>query len=214
MRLAPLWELSRTRARQEARSTSMALRDMLIPVRIRSAERPPIGRGALAGLIGGLLGAGAMSLAHTLMAARDRSPRDGAEPTSKPADTGAGVPREEDATVKVAAWLAHRVGYTLDNGDKAKASTLVHYAFGGCVGAAYGALAEIVPAVKFLMGAPFGAAVWLGAHVVTVPALGLAPSPVERPLAEEGKEAGLHLLYGVVTEVTRRLVGTRRHRDD
>jgi len=193
----------------------MANSEVDVPVRMRSAERPLIGHGALAGLIGGVLGAGAMSLAYTLMAATDRSPRDGADATSRgPTDAGAGELREEDATVTVATRLARRFGYTLEEADKAKASELIHYAFGGSVGAAYGALVEIVPAVKWLWDVPFGAAVWLGAHVIAVPALGLARPPAERPIDEEAKEAGLHLLYGVVTEVTRCLLGPRRHRHE
>jgi putative membrane protein len=74
------------------------------------------------------------------------------------------------------------------------------------VGAVYGAAAEIIPMVSRGFGLPFGAAVRLGAHVVAVPALGLTESPVRRPVAEEAKEFGLHLVYGSVTELVRRLL--------
>src|SRR5262245_43404120 len=51
----------------------------------------------------------------------------------------------------------------------------------GCVGALYGAAAEIVPRVRMALGLPFGAAVWLGAHVIAVPArpgrVSRAPAP-------------------------------------
>jgi len=46
-----------------------------------------------------------------------------------------------------------------------------------------------------------------GAHVIAVPALGLAEPPTRRPRSEEGLEFALHLVYGVVTELVRRLVG-------
>jgi putative membrane protein len=51
---------------------------------------------------------------------------------------------------------------------------------------------------------PFGVAVWLGAHVIVVPALGLAPPPTRRPLGKEAVEFVLHLVYGAVTELGRR----------
>jgi uncharacterized membrane protein YagU involved in acid resistance len=58
-------------------------------------------------------------------------------------------------------------------------------------------------------GLPFGAAVWLGAHVMTVPALGLAEPPTRQPLAKEMPELGMHFLYGTVTELVRRLLRGR-----
>src|SRR5690349_3717230 len=146
-------------------------------------------RGALAGLVGGLLAAGAMSLAHQAM------PK-----PSAPADDG------DDATVKAADGVMRRVaGRRLPEARKPLASQLVHYAFGGGVGALYGAAAELAPRVTRGFGAPVGLAVWLGAHVIAVPALGLAPSPASRPLASEAPEFGLHVVYGLVAEAVRRL---------
>src|SRR5437867_9505735 len=104
-------------------------------------------RGAVAGLVGGLLAAGAMSLAHQLLP----------KPTA-PADEG------EDATVKTADAVTRRVaGRPLPETKKPMASQLVHYAFGGGVGAFYGGLAELAPRVTAGFGVPFGLAVWLGA---------------------------------------------------
>ena len=148
-------------------------------------------RGAAAGLVGGLLAAGAMSLTHTVLS--DRDPAGG---QSKP----------DDATVKVAAAATSLVGYRLGQAEKAPAGSVVHYAFGAVVGAVYGAAAEIVPMVSRVFGLPFGAAVWLGAHVVAVPALGLAGSPVRQPATKEAEEFGLHLVYGTITELVRRLL--------
>lgn len=153
-----------------------------------------LGRGAAAGLVGGLLAAGAMSLAHRVLA--ERSPEAQAGPSSRP----------EDPTVKVASEATRLAGYRLRKEHKASAGSIVHYAFGAVVGALYGATAEIAPRAKTALGLPFGAAVWLGAHVVAVPALGLAGSPVHQPLGKEAEEFGLHLLYGSVTELGRRLL--------
>jgi len=74
------------------------------------------------------------------------------------------------------------------------------------VGALYGAAAAIVPRVTTAFGLPFGVAVWLGAHVIVVPALGLADSPVRQPIPKEAEEFALHLAYGSVTELVRRLL--------
>jgi len=156
----------------------------------RSAGSASIWRGAFAGLVGGVLAAGAMSLAHHLLP----------KPTA-PADEG------EDATVKTADAITRRVtGRPLPEAAKPAASQIVHYAFGGGVGAMYGGVAELLPRVSAGLGVPFGLAVWLGAHLITVPALGLADSPARRPLARETPELGLHVVYGAVAELVRRLL--------
>ena len=146
-------------------------------------------RGALAGFVGGVLAAGVMSLAHQAL------PK-----SSAPAAEG------DDATVKTADRLMRRLaGRPLPEDGKPLAGQLVHYAFGGSVGALYGGIAELAPRVTVGFGAPFGLAVWLWAHVITVPALGLAESPARRPLAAEAPELGTHVLYGLVVELVRRL---------
>jgi len=147
-------------------------------------------QGAVAGLVGGLLAAGAMSLAHQVL------PK-----PSAPADEG------DDATVKTADAVTRRLaGRPVPREQKPLAGQLVHYAFGGGVGAVYGGVAELVPRVTAGFGVPFGLAVWLGAHVLTVPALGLAESPARRPLASEAPELGLHMVYGAVAELVRRVL--------
>jgi putative membrane protein len=133
-----------------------------------------------------------MSLMHTVLADRDA----GAARSTPP----------EDPTVKAAATATRLVGYRLGESEKAPAGSVVHYAFGVVVGAVYGAAAEIVPIVSTAFGLPFGAAVWLGAHVVAVPALRLAESPARQPAAKEAGEFGLHLVYGSITELVRRLL--------
>jgi putative membrane protein len=151
-------------------------------------------RGALFGLIGGLIAAGAMSVAHRLVS--EVAPKPATPPASQ----------EEDSTVKVAAAVTRRAGYQLAEDQKPRAGTVVHYAFGASVGAVYGAVAEIVPRVTTWVGQPFGVAVWLGAHVLVVPALGLAEPPTRRPVRQEAEEFGLHLAYGLTTELARRLL--------
>ena len=157
-----------------------------------------IWHGVIAGLVGGVIAAGAMSVAHKGVARISA----GLGP-QKPSDQQQG----EDATVKVAdgiaRWLLRR---PLPENKKPLAGNVVHYAFGASVGALYGGVATIVPRVTTAVGLPFGVAVWLGAHVIMVPALGLAEPPTRRPLSKEGLEFLLHLVYGAVTEIVRRIV--------
>jgi putative membrane protein len=153
-----------------------------------------VARGALIGLVGGLIASGAMSVTHRIV--DEIAP----QPATPPAS------RDEDSTIRVASAVTRRVGYHLAEDQKPQAGTIVHYAFGASVGAVYGAVAEIVPRVASAVGLPFGVAVWLGAHVVAVPALGLAEPPTRRPFRQEAEEFGLHLVYGVTTELARRLL--------
>src|SRR2546426_10528758 len=132
-----------------------------------------VARGAVLGLVGGLLAAGAMSLVHRIL--DDLIPKEEAPAAEQP----------EDATVRVASAVTSLAGHRLTDGQKPMAASVVHYAFGASVGALYGAVAEIVPRVTTALGLPFGIAVWLGAHVVAVPALGLAEPPTHRPIAKE-----------------------------
>src|SRR5262245_13398893 len=114
-----------------------------------------------------------MSLGHAVTGAM--LPKPDAPPAASP----------EDATLKVASAIAGVAGLRLRDDQKPVASQVGHYAFGGLVGAGYGAVATVVPGVAAAAGLSFGAAVWLGAHVVTVPALGLAERPTRRPLRDE-----------------------------
>jgi uncharacterized membrane protein YagU involved in acid resistance len=148
-------------------------------------------RGAIVGLVGGLLAAGVMSVAHRILS--DLDPK--AEAPS---------PKAEDPTVKVARAATGLAGYTLAEHQKPRAGAAVHYAFGAVVGAVYGAVAESAPIVTTAFGVPFGIGVWFGAHVVAVPAMGLSDPPTRQPVAKEAEEFGLHVVYGAVTELVRR----------
>ena len=147
------------------------------------------------GLIGGLIGAGVMSAGHAFITTivGDGS----AQPATREQD--------EDATVKVAERLSRAVrGRPLAMREKPSAGNLVHYGFGAVTGALYGAAAAVSPAVAIGAGAGFGVAVWLGAHAVVVPALGLARPPLRETPGKEARELILHLAYGVTVELVRK----------
>lgn len=113
----------------------------------------------------------------------------------------------KDSTVKTAVAISERLFHHELSPDEEKAvGSAVHYAFGAGVGGLYGAAAEIAPVVSRAAGLPFGIAVWLGAHVITVPALGLAPPITRSPAPFEAVELAAHLVYGAATELLRRLL--------
>ena len=147
------------------------------------------------GVVGGLIGAGVMSAGHALFTTI----------AGDAPDQPAKGDQEEDATVKVADRFSRTLrGRPLAAHEKAAASRFVHYGFGAVMGALYGAAASVSPAVAVGAGTAFGTAVWLGAHVTVVPALGLAPSPLREPPGKEARELILHLAYGVTVALVRK----------
>jgi putative membrane protein len=148
-------------------------------------------RGFLVGAAGGLVGAAAMGPSYRVVA--KLMPK-----SSPPA---------EDATEKVADAVATKfTGRKLGRIKKKMGGQIVHLAFGASMGALYGLLAERLPAIRAGGGVLLGTSLYLGAHGVTVPALGLAPGPVESGPAQESPEFAAHLVYGFVTETVRRLL--------
>jgi uncharacterized membrane protein YagU involved in acid resistance len=147
------------------------------------------------GLVGGLLGAGVMSAGHAVITSF----------TGKDAPPPASEPKEEDSTIKVATRVSELVrDRPLAESEKPLAGHLVHYGFGASMGLLYGAAAAATPLVTVGAGTAFGAAVWLGAHAVVVPVLGLARSPLREPPGKEALELVLHLAYGLTVGLVHR----------
>lgn len=110
----------------------------------------------------------------------------------------------EPATYKAAdAIAATATGERVPRAWKPAAGAAVHYAFGGAVGAMYGATAATRPEVTTLAGLPFGTAVWLVADEIGVPALGLAKGPASYPISKHASALAAHLVYGATTEAVR-----------
>ena len=116
---------------------------------------------------------------------------------------------EDNATERAAAKVASAAGVELDDTEKEKAGAFVHYAFGGALGAAYGASVELIPSLNAGGGVPFGIAVWLAADEIGTPLAGLAKPPTEYPLSVHGQSLASHMVFGAVTELVRRLMRER-----
>jgi uncharacterized membrane protein YagU involved in acid resistance len=161
---------------------------------MRTDPQPHLHRGFLAGAVGGLVACFVMSQFHSLF---------------QKAESPGG--KEEDSTVKTASAVSKLIfHHELTPQEKKMAGPAVHYGFGTSVAAAYGAAVEVLPVLRTGLGMPFGAAVWLGAHVIAVPALGLSEPVTKSTPRKEAVEFGAHLVYGAVVESIRRLLRTTR----
>lgn len=113
----------------------------------------------------------------------------------------------DDATMKAAAWIAKTVDHRrLTKAQKQVRGPIIHYLFGVAMGAMYGAIGELGLRIRTGGGAPFGAALWLGADEVAVPALGLSKSPLAYPLTTHASALASHAVYGATLETVRRLL--------
>ena len=118
-----------------------------------------------------------------------------------------GRDREADnAAVRTAVVVSeHLFGVELAEREKKEmAGAVIHYAFGVATGVLYGAAAEMLPASTAGAGLPFGAAVWMVADEMVVPAIGLSKPPTEYPLSTHASALASHLVYGLTTEIVRR----------
>ncbi|MGH9575531.1 MAG: DUF1440 domain-containing protein [Candidatus Acidiferrales bacterium] len=145
----------------------------------------------LIGAAGGVAGAALMGEAYKLTAKLvDAKPAKG-----------------KDATEKVADSVAKQfAGRKLRSPAKKTGGQIVHYAFGASMGMLYASLSDALPSATSGCGALFGLALYAGAHGLAVPALGLAPNPIENGTARECAELSSHIAFGLTTETLRRLL--------
>lgn len=157
----------------------------------------------IAGLVGGL--AGSFAMEHFQRALGRISPDIGGAPG------GGGQqyrkPQSEPSTYKAADVVAcATTGQPVPAPYKPAAGSLVHYAFGGTIGAIYGAATAQDRDVASGGGVPFGIAVWVAADEIGMPLVGLAKPPTSYPLQDHASAFAAHLVYGATTEAVRRLV--------
>ncbi|HXG85940.1 MAG TPA: DUF1440 domain-containing protein [Pyrinomonadaceae bacterium] len=153
-------------------------------------------KGAVAGLIGGLVASFVMSEFQSLLSALSEQKE---KPKKKSSE------EDEPANVKTAEAISENVfDHKLKKSEKEPAGEAVHYAMGATSGLIYGIASEIAPVTTAGLGLPFGAAVWLVADDVVVPALGFAKPATEYPLSTHAYALSSHLVYGLTTDLVRR----------
>jgi uncharacterized membrane protein YagU involved in acid resistance len=122
-----------------------------------------------------------------------------------PSSSSSSPQEGDDATVKTAKKISTTLfNKQLTQQEKQWAGPAVHYGFGALAGAAYGVLAEVSPSAGIGLGTTFGTALWLAADEIAVPAFGLSGPPSTYPESVHARALASHLVYGVVTDVTRR----------
>ncbi len=162
-----------------------------------------IWKSVAAGALGGLTASFAMNQFQALLSSAEKElSRDaGSQQQQDQGSSG------EDATVKTVQALSEKLrNRKLSYSEKQWAGSAVHYAFGTAMGATYGALAHSTPAVSAGRGAAYGAALWLAADEIAVPAAGLAAPLAQTPLSSHVSALAAHLVYGFVTDLVRRSV--------
>ena len=158
-----------------------------------------------AGAVGGLAASFTMNQFQALLstASQALTPQEEKRKSSEQESSS----QDDDATVKTAKAISSTLfDHELTEDEKKWAGPAVHYALGTTLGALYGGLAETFPAVAAGYGTAYGTAVWLGADELAVPALGLSQPPTKYPLSSHAKSLVSHLVYGLVTALTRKLI--------
>lgn len=169
-------------------------------------------KGMLAGAIGGLVASWVMNIfmeeagpkVQTIAAKFDHSAQQQQQQSSDSSDDQP----KEDATMKAADAIVRTVtgGRHLSLEGKKKGGPVVHYAFGGLMGALYGLASEFSPMTTAGFGTAFAGALFAGADLWAVPALHLAGSNGDAPVSSLATPFGAHMVYGVATEGVRKLV--------
>jgi putative membrane protein len=140
-------------------------------------------KGALAGLVGGIVGSGAKVVVEKIF------------PPRNPGQT------------PPPAILAERVsGHPLSPVEQQVATQGIHWTFGAIAGAVYGAAVEMEPKAAAWQGAAFGLALNKLTHESLLPKMGPVEATVRQRTQERQSEWVSHAVYGVVTDVVRRLV--------
>lgn len=168
-------------------------------------------KGMLAGAIGGLVASWVMNVfmeeagpkVQTIAAKFDHSAQQQQQSSGSSDDQP-----KEDATMKAADAIVRTAtgGRHLSLEGKQKGGPIVHYAFGGLMGALYGLASEFSPLTTAGFGTAFAGALFAGADLWAVPALHLSGSTGDAPVSSLATPFGAHMVYGVTTEAVRKVI--------
>jgi putative membrane protein len=166
-----------------AMTASVRLRYRLAHLTTMATYQRSILKGAAAGFVGGLAGAGAKALAEQLFPPRAHG--------------------QTPASVVLAEQVA---GHPLPPAHKQAAMQSIHWGFGALAGAVYGAMVEVEPSLSAWRGAAFGLTLNKITHESVLPRMGLSAPKEEQPPQERISEWVTHAVYGVFTDTVRRVV--------
>jgi putative membrane protein len=168
-------------------------------------------KGAIAGAVAGLAAGYAMvlfqkawSAAEKKVSGKDDKNLNKNVPEHREHNPGEGQEQGDDATIKTAQAVADVFDHKLTKDEKKVAGPAVHYAFAAAMGALYGGLSEVTDIPKSGFGSAFGAALFVGADEIAVPALGLSDKPQNVDFSKHVYGLVSHLVYSAATEAVRR----------
>src|SRR5579884_368514 len=160
---------------------------------LRTQRRSGIWKSVAAGAFGGLAGGIAMSGYQALVNAAAKAI------AGRPA-----LNQDEEATAGAAKAIS-RVAFQheLTKEETNRAVPALQCSVGLAFGALYGLLADRAPQCTAGKGTAYGAAIWLAGDEFVVPVFGLAEGPAQASVPAHLNELGSHLIYGLVTDLTR-----------
>jgi putative membrane protein len=166
---------------------------------------PDVVKGAVAGLIGGVVATWVMSEFQRLwtLAAKGTAP----DSAGDEHDARDWQERHEDRNAnEIAADAIARssMGRRLTRDEMELAAPAVHYTFGSVLGAMYGGFSEVAPQLRAGAGSGYGTAVWAAADEIAMPTLGLSRVTTERPIELHLQSLASHIVFGVTMEFVRR----------
>ncbi len=158
-------------------------------------------KGAIAGMIGGLVGSWTMNRFQSGLSKVQESWEKSShrpQPPNRPAS-------DEAATALVARRVTRAIlGRDLTDDEMKISEPLVHYGFGTLSGGIYGLAAELTAVAKKGTGALFGSALWLAADEFAVPKLELSKPATAYGPKVHAEALAAHLVYAITTEEVRR----------
>lgn len=160
-----------------------------------------LSRTLMLGAVAGLLGARSMGTFTRLWRNFLKSNQDG---DRKPGSSYSA--QERDATERIAEIVAARVfERRLSMRDRHAGSIVVHYGVGAASGAVYALLPNRFPFVSRFCAILFGAAMWLVADELLMPALGVTRALKNYSAAMQANALGEHIVFALTTDQFLRL---------
>jgi putative membrane protein len=159
-----------------------------------------LGKGLLAGLVGGLSALLSWTQFQYAWIKGSQSLKNGNTKQQDQPDTDDSA--KEDATMKAAAKIAQFTGHQLSHQQEKTLGHVVHYSFGtleGGIGTVTGMKGG--NSGLFLPGLLFGSALFVAADEVALPKLGWSGKPSDYALSAHLYGLASHLVYGVTTEI-------------
>ncbi len=161
----------------------------------KNSDANDVLKGAVAGLIGGIAATVAMGGFQALLKSLSEEKKQSKKKEDEPAN------------VKAAEAISENVfDHKLKKSEKEPAGEAMHWVMGAGSGLIYGVASELAPGSTAGYGLGFGAAVWIIADEIAVPALGLSKPITEFPISTHASALSAHLVYGVTADLVRRAV--------